>query len=195
MRNDRTHETPRENADDDAVGTDPRDDDALDDLDRKILARYQHDTLAPARAIGAAVGLSTAAVQRRLQRLRKRGVIVREVAEIAPRAVGVPLTILCAVELERERPADTARFKKRVAAFAQVQQCYYVTGGADFFLIVLARDLDDYEAFTRRALLVDENVKTFTTYAVLDRVKTGVGVPLTATARPATARPRTARRR
>src|SRR5262249_38310290 len=93
--------------------------------------------------------------------------------------LGVPLTCLCAVQLERERPADTARFKKRVSAFAQVQQCYYVTGGdADFFLVVLAKDLEDYEAFTRRALLVDENVKGFTTYAVLDRVKTGVGVPI-----------------
>ena len=154
------------------------DGDALDELDLRILDLYQHDTQAPARAIGEAVGLSTEAVQRRLQRLRQDGVIQREVAEIAPRAVGMRLTCLVAVRLERERPADTDRFKKRMLGLAQVQQCYYVTGGADFFLVVLAADMEDYEAFTRRALTGDENVRGFTTYAVLERVKTGVGVPV-----------------
>ena len=59
---------------------------ALDSFDLRILERYQHDTQIPARAIGAAIGLSTEAVQRRLKRLRQTGVIQREVAEIAPSA-------------------------------------------------------------------------------------------------------------
>jgi DNA-binding Lrp family transcriptional regulator len=156
------------------------DDDAtrLDEFDRRILARYQRDTQTPARAIAAAVGLSAAAVQRRLKRLRAAGVIRREVAEVDPAAVGFPITCLVAVDLERERPADLDRFKRKMLGLAEVQQCYYVTGQADFVLVVLVATMADYDAFTRRALLDDDNVKSFVTTVVMDRVKTGVGVPL-----------------
>lgn len=154
------------------------DDLALDDFDRRILERYQHDTQLPARALGQAVGLSTAAVQRRLKRLREHGVIRREVAELMPGAVGQPITCVVAVDLERERTADLDRFKRKMLGMPEVQQCYYTTGQTDFLLIVLAPTMEAYEAFTRRALLDDDNVKSFVTNVVLDRVKTGVAVPL-----------------
>jgi DNA-binding Lrp family transcriptional regulator len=152
-------------------------DDDLDDFDRRIVARYQRDTQVPAHTIGKAVGLSAAAVQRRLKRLRATGVI-REVAELTPKAVGLPITCVVAVDLDRERAADLDRFKKKVLALPEVQQCYYVTGQTDFVLIVLARSMEDYDDFTRRVLLDDGNVKSFTTMVVLDRVKTGVAVPV-----------------
>jgi Lrp/AsnC family leucine-responsive transcriptional regulator len=151
---------------------------ALDSFDLRILERYQHDTQIPARAIGALIGLSTAAVQRRLNRLRQIGVIQREVAEISPKALGLPVTCLVGVNLENERASDIERFKRKMSALPEVQQCYYVTGQIDFFLIVLAADMETYETFTRRALLEDKNVESFTTYVALERVKTGLGVPL-----------------
>lgn len=170
------------------------DDDALDDFDLRILARYQHDTQAPARAIAAAVGLSVAAVQRRLKRMRTTGVIRREVAEIEPRAVGLPVTCVVAVDLERERPADLDRFKRKMLGLPEVQQCYYVTGQADFVLVVLVPSMAAYDAFTRRALLDDDNVKSFLTTIVMDRVKTGVAVALPGPAPDrSTRRPRTRR--
>ncbi len=152
---------------------------ALDDLDLAILARYQHDTRVAAQDIGAAVGLSMAAVQRRLKRMRETGVIEAEVARIAPAAVGYPVTCIVGVDLERESIADMDRFKDRVRRFPQVQQCYYVTGQADFILVVLARDMADYEAFTREALLADPNVRSFTTHVALDRIRVGTSTPLT----------------
>jgi DNA-binding Lrp family transcriptional regulator len=159
------------------------DDTTLDDFDLRILARYQRDTQVPARAIGQAVGLSTAAVQRRLKRLRAIGVILREVAEVAPSAVGLPVTCVVAVDLDRERASDLDRFKRKMLGLPEVQQCYYVTGQTDFVLLVLVATMEAYEAFTRRALLDDDNVKSFTTSVVLDRVKTGVAVPLDPTPR------------
>jgi DNA-binding Lrp family transcriptional regulator len=161
------------------------DDDAtLDDFDLRILARYQHDTQAPARTIAAAVGLSPAAVRRRLKRLRATGVIRREVAELAPAAVGLPITCVVTIDLERERQADLDRFKRKMLGLAEVQQCYYVTGQADFIAVVVVRSMADYEAFARRALLDDDNVKSFVTAIVMERVKTGVAVALPTAARP-----------
>jgi DNA-binding Lrp family transcriptional regulator len=150
----------------------------LDPLDLKILARYQRDTRVPARSIGKTVGLSAAAVQRRLKRMRDGGVIVAEVAQLAPECVGYPTTCLVGVRLERESRAENTRFKLTMSRHPQVQQCYAVTGEVDFMLVVLARDMQDFDAFTGETLYRDPNVKSFTTFVCLDRAKVGVSTPI-----------------
>jgi DNA-binding Lrp family transcriptional regulator len=159
----------------------------LDELDRKILERYQHDTRIPAQTIGAAVGLSAAAVQRRLKRMREDGVITAEVAVIAPDHVGYPITCVVGVRLERESHTENQRFKQRIVRNREVQQCYSVTGDLDYVLVVLTRDMRDFESFAERELYADPNIKGFTTFVALDRVKTGASVPIDL--------PRAARRR
>lgn len=150
----------------------------LDAFDYRILQRWQADTRLPAKTIADEVGLSVAAVQRRLKRLRDSGVIRREVAELDPRPLQLPVTCVVMVDLERESAADLERFRRKMLAAAEVQQCYYVTGQSDFVLIVLVSDMQAYDAFTRRALLDDANVRSFTTHVALERVKTGVGLAL-----------------
>jgi Lrp/AsnC family transcriptional regulator, leucine-responsive regulatory protein len=150
----------------------------LDALDRRILERYQHDTRVPAQQIGEAVGLSAAAVQRRLKRMRDEGVIVAETAQIASEHVGYPTTCLVGVQLEREGRAENARFKDAMTRHPQVQQCYSVTGEVDFMLVVLARDMHDFESFAQSTLYAEPNVKSFTTFVCLDRVKVGTSTPI-----------------
>ena len=150
----------------------------LDDFDLRILALYQRDTRVPAAEIGSAVGLSSAAVQRRLKRLRETGVIEAETARISAKAVGFPVTCIVSVDLRDESAAALDRFKRRMGQRPQVQQCYYVTGQADFILVVLAESMEAYEAFTREALLSEENVQGFVTHVVMDRVKVGGELPI-----------------
>ena len=150
----------------------------LDRFDRAILERYQHDTQLPAKTIGDAVGLSAAAVQRRLKRLREDGVIERECAVLAPKALGMMITCIVSVHLDREGSADHERFRRDMLRRREVQQCYYVTGEADFVLIVLAPDMEAYDAFTREALMANSNVRSFTTHVVLERVKVNLDVPV-----------------
>lgn len=104
--------------------------------------------------------------------------IVAEVAQLAPEAVGYPTTCIVGVRLERESRAETARFRCAMTSHRQVQQCYSVTGDVDFMLVVLARDMQDFDAFTQQALYSDANVKSFTTFVCLDRVKVSASVPL-----------------
>ena len=150
----------------------------LDAFDRKILARYQTDTRVSAEQIGADIGLSTAAVHRRLKRLRDEQVIAGEVAVLDPDALGLPVTCIVAVDVDREGLAEIDAFIARMRACDTVQQCFYVTGQSDFVLVVHARDMAGYEAFTREHLLSDPNVKSFTTHVVLARVKTGLALPI-----------------
>jgi len=152
----------------------------LDRFDLAILERYQRDTQLPAKTIGDAIGLSAAAVQRRLKRLREEGVIERECAVLSPKALGLMVTCIVAVDLEREGGEDLDRFRRDMERHREVQQCYYVTGQADFVLIVLTRDMEAYDAFTREVLTGNANVRKFTTQVVLERAKVNLDVPIEA---------------
>lgn len=146
---------------------------ALDDFDRRILSLYQHDTRIPGERIGTAVGLSAAAVQRRIKRMRDDGVIVADQALVDRRKVGLGFTAIVGVDLIDESGRAMQAFRDRVAPRDEVQQCYGVTGEADFVLMVVVADLDAYERFCEACLLHDPNVQGFTTQVVLDAAKVG----------------------
>lgn len=151
----------------------PAPDATLDSFDLRILALHQHDTRIAADRIGEQVGLSAAAVQRRLKRMRAEGVIEAEAAQVSPTAVGLALTMIVNVKMEREGADALGRFRSRMRERPEVQQCYYVTGEMDFVLLVVVRDLDAYDRFTREHLLSDDNVRGFSTQVVMERCKVG----------------------
>lgn len=152
--------------------------DPLDALDRRILACYQPNTRTPAQTIGDTVGLSAAAVQRRIKRMQESGVIKANIAQIEPAAVGLPVTVVVHVDLERETLAHIDSFKATMRACPSVQQCWYTTGLTDFILVVRMPSLAAYELFTRNALMSQENVAKFTSFVVLDEVKGGLSLTL-----------------
>ena len=59
-----------------------------------------------------------------------------------------------------------------------MQQCYGVTGEADYLLVVTVASMEDYDALTRRLFEGDDNIKRFRTSVTLARLKTGLRVPL-----------------
>jgi len=150
----------------------------LDDIDRGILAILQVDNQVTATELAGKVPLSPAAVQRRINRLRKAGVIEADVSIVSPRAAGRPISMLVLVSLERERADIIDRFKRAIASTPEVMSGYYVTGDADFALIVTAEDMEEYEAFTRRFFYENQDIKGFKTMVVMDRVKAGFTLPL-----------------
>ena len=149
----------------------------LDDKDRHLLDLLQADARRPLERLAGDVGLSAPAVQRRLKRLREAGVITAEVAVVDPAAVGLPMTFVVMVELERERAQQIDAFRRKVAAEPQVQQSYYVTGEGDFVLVALARDMDDFEALTRRLFFDDPNVRRFRTSVVMGQARRSLTAP------------------
>ncbi|MCR9221873.1 MAG: Lrp/AsnC family transcriptional regulator [Alphaproteobacteria bacterium] len=154
----------------------------LDPFDTALLAALQRNARQTADALSAAVGLSPAACQKRVKRLRDDGVIEREVAVLDPRAVGRRITVIVEVSLERERIEFLDAFKRRMLQAEEVMQCYYVTGESDFVMILTVPDMSAYEAFTRRHFFAEANVSRFRTQIVMDRVKVGLSVPLDAAA-------------
>lgn len=147
---------------------------SLDSFDLAILRILQENNGTSQREIGEAVNLSAASVLRRIRRMESEGVISANIAQISPEAVGLPLTIIVQVELASETPRDMDAAKRRFRMAPEVQQCHYVTGDADFVLILVVSSMADYEEFTRRVFFESGNIKKFRTMVSMDRVKTGV---------------------
>jgi Lrp/AsnC family leucine-responsive transcriptional regulator len=150
----------------------------LDDLDRKILALLQEDARRSAEAIGADIGLSASAVQRRVARLREEAVITAEVALVDPKALGRSMTLIVDIEVERERPELMAVLKRWIAGEPAIQEAWYVTGDGDFVLIVIARDVEEYDALMQKLVTENANVRRFRTRVALGTLKRGCRVPV-----------------
>ncbi|THG41992.1 Lrp/AsnC family transcriptional regulator [Sphingomonas olei] len=150
----------------------------LDPFDRAILRVIQRDNKTPQRAIAEAVNLSAAAVQRRIAAMEAAGIITANTAVVDTAALGLAITAIVEVHLVDERAATVDAAKALFRADADVQQCYYVTGGISFVLVILSSDMVAYEETTRRLFAHNPAVATFRSLIALDRVKSGNNVPI-----------------
>jgi Lrp/AsnC family transcriptional regulator, leucine-responsive regulatory protein len=150
----------------------------LDEFDLKLLDAIQQNVRLTADELGEKVCLSPSSVQRRLHRLRENKIIQAEVAIVSPDALGRTLMVIVEVTLDTDRPKVVEEFQQAIQTAPEIMQGYYVTGDADFVLIVTAKSMQDYRAFTRQFLSQRPHVKHFRTSVVIDRVKYGMTVPV-----------------
>lgn len=152
----------------------------MDALDAKLLTIIQQNNRLTTEQLSEHVGLSPTSCQRRLKRFRDNGTIAADISVIAPEAVGRRLTMVVQISLEREQPEHLDSFKKAMLVLPEVMQCYYVTGNSDFILILTAKDMQDYEDFTKRVFFNNPNIRNFVTNVVIDQVKVGLTIPVQA---------------
>ena len=150
----------------------------LDAFDKRLLQLLQQNCRMTASELGEMVGLSSSAVQRRLGRLREEKIIEAEVAIVSPAVAELGITCIVDIVLEEGHARALDSFNATMQQCSEVMQCYYVTGTYDFVLIVNAKDMQEYEAFTRKWLVDNPHLKHFYTHVVMDRVKVGYSIPL-----------------
>lgn len=146
----------------------------IDPFDRAILRILQQDNKTPQREIAEQVNLSAAAVQRRIAALEQSGVIARNVSILDPKPLQMGITSIVEVNLKDERLETVEKAKAFFRAAPEVQQCYYVTGGVSFMIVILAPDMNAYEAITRRLFAQNDAVASYRSLIALDRVKAGM---------------------
>ncbi len=153
-------------------------DDHVDTADRMLLTQLQMDARTTVQQMAEKSGLSTASVQRRLRRLREAGVLQKEVALVDQQKVGLGVTAIVSVELERDRLEQIDAFKRKARIDPQVLHFYCIAGDADFVMVVVAPDIAGYEAFTHRFFFADSNVRKFRTSIVISTEKSTQELPL-----------------
>ncbi|KIN79663.1 Lrp/AsnC family transcriptional regulator [Sulfitobacter mediterraneus] len=150
----------------------------MDKSDLKLLALLQNNARTTVQAMADRIGASTASVQRRLRMLREGGVIKKEVAVLDAQKLGFDVTAIVSVELERDRLDQIDAFKRKARIDAQVLNFYCIAGDADFVMVVVAKDMRDYEAFTHRFFFSDKNVRKFRTSIVVSTEKATLALPI-----------------
>ena len=150
----------------------------LDRFDRQLLNLVQEDAGQTAERLAEQVALSPSAIQRRLRRMREDGVIVRQAALVDPRQIGKPTFFIVSLQVERERPELLAQLRRWLSAQDQVQQVFYVTGEADFVLVMTAPDTENFDALMIRMVEDNPNIRRFTTNVALSLVKRGLTIPV-----------------
>jgi len=141
----------------------------LDAKDRRILQLVQRDALISQAEIARIVGLSTAAVNERLKKLRNAAVIRRWTAVVDPAAVGVSLTAF--VEVFLEHPRFEPAFLTRLRELDEVLECHHITGEFSLLLKVRVRDMAALQRLLLRDLGEHDGVRQTRTVMVLSTEK------------------------
>jgi DNA-binding Lrp family transcriptional regulator len=153
---------------------------ALDALDLRLLDCLQVNNLLTADELAERVGRSPSAIARRLRRLRQTWAIAAEVSLVSEEAAGFPLSMLVQVQLVRHALPVVAALRRRLVACDNVQLLLDVSGAVDLILLVVARDLDDFNAFADEMLASDRSVRRYETSLVKSRRKASLAMPLAA---------------
>ena len=150
----------------------------MDRIDRKLLNLLQRDASRTNVDLADEVGLSPSSCLRRLQRLRKSGVIDRIVAILNPARAGRTIKALVTVELKLHGEQHMRRFLNRAVAEEAVSQAYGVTGETDVVLMLWLRDMEEYVALCDRLFSDDHNVARFFTMVVMRTAKDETAIRL-----------------
>ncbi len=120
----------------------------MDKYDTHILEILQREGKISNQELAEQIGLSPSPCLRRVRQLEDDGIIDRYVALLNPDALGLKMTALIQISMDRHTPERFAHFEGKVAEFPEVQSCYLVTGQtADYVLKVLVKDMDHFQAF------------------------------------------------
>ena len=138
----------------------------LDEIDLKLLNALQDDAAASNQALAARVHVSPPTCLRRVKRLRDAGLIEREIAVLNPdrlaAMLGHGLTALVEITLDRQGAEQQEAFEERVVKDTAVQQCYRVSPGPDFMLVVHVAGVQWQEIASFYGVLDDRTVYTVT---------------------------------
>jgi len=120
----------------------------LDRIDKKILTLMQRNARISNLELADSVGLSPTPCSRRVKRLEESGIIDRHVTLLKPAVLGLNLTAMIGITMDRHTPDRFDNFERAITAIPEVLECLIVTGqSADFLLKVVVRDMQHYEQF------------------------------------------------
>lgn len=144
----------------------------MDRIDAIILKTLAADGRAPVSQIAQHAGLSQSACTRRIQGLEASGHVTGYGARLGFRRLGFRVTALVDITLGTQVEEDLAQFEAAVGQIDGVVECALVSGGQDYRLKILCRDLDDYERLHREHLGRLPGVVTINSSFVLREVPT-----------------------
>ena len=150
----------------------------LDAVDARILDLIQHDASMSVADIADRVGLSSSPCWRRIKRLEDVGIIQRRVTLLDREKLGLGFEVYATVKLSLPTKENLDQFETAVKGWPEVVQCATVTGGEDYVLRIVTRDIHGFDNFLRDKLLSSGLVSNCQSRIVVRGVKDSTAVPL-----------------
>lgn len=151
----------------------------LDRTDRRILAALQTNGSLNNQQLAEQVGLSPSPCLRRVKALEEAGIIIDRVTVLDHKKLGLSLTAIIMIGMDRHTPERFEAFERQVAQYPEVQQCYLITGqDADYMLKVVVPDMDGYHQFLLNRITRIPGVSGVHSSFVLRRVIDTTALPL-----------------
>lgn len=152
--------------------------DAIDAIDARILDLLQTDASLSIAEIAERVGLSSSPCWRRIERLKKDGVIIRQVTLLDREKVGLTFEVFATVKLQAPTRENLERFEQAIQTWPEVVDCATVTGAVDYTLRIVTRDIHAYDDFLRDKILALGLVSDVTSRIVMRVAKRTTAAPL-----------------
>jgi Lrp/AsnC family leucine-responsive transcriptional regulator len=151
----------------------------LDRFDKRILAELQKDGSLTNQVLAERIGLSPSPCSRRVKQLEEGGIIQRRVTLLDRRKLGLSLTVIIQISMDRHTPERFEAFEAKVRQYPEVQECYLITGqDADYLLKVVVPDMDHYQEFLLEKITRIEGVSGVHSSFVMRRVVDSTELPL-----------------
>ncbi|MCC5901429.1 MAG: Lrp/AsnC family transcriptional regulator [Halomonas sp.] len=150
----------------------------LDRTDRRILKLLQEDATLSNVALAERVNLSPAACLRRVEKLKRDGVISRVVAHLDPEQLQAGMVVLIGVVLDRSTPESFAAFEEAAQKVSGCMECHVVTGEFDYFMLVRTRDSQSFNRLHAEQLLYLPGVRQIRSFMGLRQVVSTHKVPI-----------------
>ena len=150
----------------------------LDSIDRHILRELQRDAQITNVELARRVNLSPSPCLARVRALQEMGVILRQVTLLDPRQLNLGLNVFIHVTLERQVEHSLDTFEATITRFAQVMECYLMTGDADYLLRVVVSDVDALQSFIVDKLTRIPGIASIRSSVSLKQVKYETALPL-----------------
>lgn len=150
----------------------------LDETDIRILTALQRDGRMTKVKLADTVNLSPSPCWERLRRLEDAGLIAGYHARLNLDTLLRPTVVLVEVSLRSHRLDDFQAFEEAIQTIPEIIECWATGGGVDYFLKVLARDVDSYQRMIDRLLTADLGIDRYFTYIVTKAVKNVADLPV-----------------
>ncbi len=146
----------------------------LDRTDRRILFQLQENGAISNLELAEKVDLSPSPCSRRVKTLQDAGFILKTVALLDPKKLGLDMIVMISISMDRHTPERFEAFEAAVSAYEEVLECYLITGqSADYVLKVVVKDMSAFQEFLLGKLTRIEGVSgvhsSFVMRKVLDR--------------------------
>ncbi|HEY1077555.1 MAG TPA: Lrp/AsnC family transcriptional regulator [Fontimonas sp.] len=150
----------------------------IDKYDHKILSLLQEDATLSAGDIGEKIGLSQSQCWRRIERLETEGVILKRVALVDRKKLGLNVMLYAHVKLIGHGRESLPEFSKAIARFSEVLDCNVLLGTVDFILRIVTKDMESYERFFFEKLSPLPMVQEVNTMIALTQIKGSTALPM-----------------